>query len=156
MCSCKIILKKIYEHVKSKLLLKWKTLMKRYSQKQPFPDVLQNRCKSCIFIKKRLQHRCFLWILRNFYEQFFTEHLYKVSASRLSWINRNKFNRTSIQVNMGNYVMMTFVTIRVSFVTSLSNKESLLPKNARYKVIVHATIRYSSMEVHNEFGCFNG
>ena len=27
--------------------------------------------QACNFFKKRLQHRCFLWILRNFYEQIF-------------------------------------------------------------------------------------
>ena len=29
------------------------------TQKQPFADVLENRCSACNFIKKRLQHSCF-------------------------------------------------------------------------------------------------
>ena len=29
-------------------------------QKQSLADVLQNRCQACKFIKKRLQHRCFV------------------------------------------------------------------------------------------------
>ena len=30
------------------------------AQKQSLADALQNRCQVCNFIKKRLQHRCFL------------------------------------------------------------------------------------------------
>ena len=35
-------------------------------QRQPLANFLQNRCQAGNFMKKRLQHRCFLWNLRNF------------------------------------------------------------------------------------------
>ena len=52
--------------------------------KQSFADVLQNRCSEkvaglrvCIFIKRRLQYRCFPVKFRKFLRTpFFTEHLW--------------------------------------------------------------------------------
>ena len=46
-------------------------------QKQSLADVLQNRCQTWHFIKKRLQHRCFPKIFtKSLRTPFFTEHLY--------------------------------------------------------------------------------
>ena len=38
----------------------------KYSCRPEDPTLLKRDSKGCNFIKKRLKHRCFLWILRNF------------------------------------------------------------------------------------------
>ena len=93
---------------------------KKYQQKQPFTDALQDGCsemfcnihrktpmlasllnkviglKDCSFIKKRLQYRCFMWILRNFLEQLF----YKTPPMAVSVTKRIPFPLANFPINL--------------------------------------------------------